>query len=191
MILLGSMSPASVAMLAGGIALFVVALALLVFYAVKGQSFKPLLPVFAVAIIMIGFPSITQLKAPGLEIDTTPDPTATLATKSAAEFAQRPNDPKAIASYRAALRALDDSRATNPHAALSPQVRSNLLATAGLAARFPRLSPQSYVAVSHAQLILGETNQARETLAAALKADTNLIQSLDSRLKSLAEPVSQ
>ena len=43
MILIGSMSPAAVAMLAGGIALFVVALGLLVYCVAKGQSFKPVI----------------------------------------------------------------------------------------------------------------------------------------------------
>ncbi len=162
-------------------ALFVVGLGLLVFCVVKGRPYRPLLAIFALAIIMIGFPSISHLQTPAFEFDT----------KSAAQFARNPDDPRAIASYRAALRALDDSRATNPHSALTPQVRSNLQQTAGLAARLSKLPPASYVAVSHAQLLLGETNQARATLAAALKADPNLIQSIDPRLRFLAETTSK
>lgn len=180
MILIASMSPAGIAMLAGGIALFVVALVLLVVYALKGQPIKPLIALLMLAILMIGFPSISHLQTPAFSFDT----------KTAANFLRSPNDPRAVATYRATLRALDASRATNAQALLSAGVRSNLLATAGLAARSAKLSPEAYIAVSHAQFLLGDTNQARATLAEALKANPNLIQSIDPRLLSLVQPVS-
>jgi RsiW-degrading membrane proteinase PrsW (M82 family) len=57
-----NMGPDQVAMLVGGSLLFVVALGLLIYCIVTRRSFKAVPFLFLVAIIMIGFPSITHFK---------------------------------------------------------------------------------------------------------------------------------
>lgn len=64
------MTPDQIAMLVGGIVLFVVTLGLLVYCIVTRRSFKAGVVLFVIAIIMIAYPNITSFKLPGgIEVD--------------------------------------------------------------------------------------------------------------------------
>jgi len=63
------MAPDQVAMLFGGILLFVVALGLLIYLVATQRPFKAVFFLFLVAIIMIGFPSIKSFKLPGTVVE--------------------------------------------------------------------------------------------------------------------------
>jgi hypothetical protein len=63
------MAPDQVAMLFGGILLFVVALGLLIYFVATQRPFKSVFFLFLVAIIMIGFPSIKSFKLPGTVVE--------------------------------------------------------------------------------------------------------------------------
>lgn len=77
------MNAVSIAMLVCGIVLFVFVLGLLVYLVINKRSAVWLLPLFVVAIIMIGFPAIQSFKIGGAEVDL----------KSSLDFAnQHPGD---------------------------------------------------------------------------------------------------
>src|SRR4029453_14659004 len=78
-----NMGPDQVAMLVGGALLFVVALGLPIYCVVTRRSFKAVLFLFLVAIIMIGFPSITHFKILGAEVEL---------NRSLAAVEENPND---------------------------------------------------------------------------------------------------
>lgn len=59
------MTPDQVAMLVGGIVLFVVALGLLIYCVVTQRPFKVVVLLFVIAIIMIAYPKIASFKLPG------------------------------------------------------------------------------------------------------------------------------
>jgi hypothetical protein len=89
------MTPDQVAMLVGGIVLFVVVLGLLIYCVVTRRGFKTVVLLFVIAIIMIAYPKITSFKLPGgIEVD--------LAQKISA-VEKNPNDPVAKARLAAAV----------------------------------------------------------------------------------------
>src|ERR1700732_2103646 len=88
------MEPDQVAMLVGGVLLFVVALGLLVYCIVTRRPFKAVLFMFPVAIIMIGFPSITHFTLWGAEVEL---------NRSLAAVEKNPNDPAATARLASAV----------------------------------------------------------------------------------------
>ena len=88
------MTPDQVAMLVGGILLFVVGLGLLIYCVVTRRPFKAVLFLFVIAIIMIGFPSIKSFKVPGGEVQL---------RESLAAVEANPNDPAAKARLEAAV----------------------------------------------------------------------------------------
>jgi hypothetical protein len=88
------MTPDHVAMLVGGIVLFLVALGLLVYCVSTRRSTKPVLPVLLLAIIMIGFPSIKYLQIFGTVIEL---------NNTLAAVEKNPNNPAARASLEEAV----------------------------------------------------------------------------------------
>lgn len=86
------MAPDQVAMLAGGILLFLVALGLLIYFVVTGRSITPVSFLLVLSVIMIGFPAIQSFKVPGAEVQLNRDIKAVEAN---------PNDPAAKARLAA------------------------------------------------------------------------------------------
>jgi hypothetical protein len=85
------MTPDQIAMLVGGIVLFVIA----IYFVITGRSFKIVLLLFVFAIIMLAYPKITSFKLPGgIEVQ--------LAHEIAA-VQQNPNDPTAKARLAATV----------------------------------------------------------------------------------------
>ncbi len=165
------MNPAEVTMLVGGIVLFVAALVLLFYCVAKGRSFKPVLVLFAIAIIMIGFPSIKSLRVPGVEVN--------LADTFKA-FKDNPDNPTARDNLD---RVLDNSLSAGPAKGLTPEARSNLETVVSEVDRRGRLSPATRMTLSKAQLLLGQTNAATTNLHFAVRQNTNLI--VDPKLRFL------
>jgi hypothetical protein len=99
------MGPDQVAMLVGGSLLFVVAVGLLVYCVVTRRSFKAVLLLFLVAIIMIGFPSITHFKILGAEVDL---------NRSLAAVEKNPNDPAARDRLASAVAKVSQQPALTP-----------------------------------------------------------------------------
>jgi hypothetical protein len=162
---LKNMAPADFAMLICGVILFVVTLALLVYCMIKRQPLAGVITLFFVSIIMIGYPSITTINAPGgLSIKKTAD-----------DFENNPNNGETLTNFALALNQLPGQ--------ISPQVRSNLIATVNTVAARRDLSAQSQQTLAHAQLILGLTNQAIQRVREAMKLDKNLV--LDQRFEAL------
>src|SRR6266404_2404014 len=88
------MTPAQLAMLVCGILLFVFALVCVV----KWRSATLALPLFVVAVIMIGFPSVKSFKLMGAEIEL---------NQSLAALENNPNDPSAKARLEQAVNTLE------------------------------------------------------------------------------------
>ncbi|HUI06062.1 MAG TPA: hypothetical protein VL486_03550 [Verrucomicrobiae bacterium] len=172
------MSPVEITMLVGGTVLFVVALGLLVFCVVKRRSFKLVLALFPLAIIMIGFPNIKSAKVAGFEFDA----------KTADDFGNDPNSASTRKKFVAELNKLDAAHAATPARPLSPQVHSTLAAMVTKLDRQPNLSPESRATLARTELLLGQTNQAVASLHSALKVDTNLV--VDPKLRILMRPIS-
>jgi hypothetical protein len=169
------MNPAELAMLVGGIVVLAVAVGLLIFFVIKRRSFKPVLFLFPLAIVMIGFSSIRSVKVLGFEFDT----------KTANAFANDPNDAGARAGFDAELTRLDTAHPDGSAQPLSPQVRSNLVSVVTKLDRRPNLSPESRVTLARAQLLLGHTNDASRTIHSAVASNSNLEHTMDPRLKTL------
>jgi hypothetical protein len=87
------MAPDQVAMLAGGILLFVVALGLLIYFVATRRPFTSVSVLFLISVIMIGFPAVQHFKGLGIEVELK---TAITAVE------QHPNDPAAKAQLAAA-----------------------------------------------------------------------------------------
>jgi hypothetical protein len=86
------MAPDQVAMLAGGILLFVVALGLLIYLVTKGRSITSVSLLLLLSIIMIGFPAIQSFKVPGAEVQL---------NRAIKAVEENPNDPAAKARLAA------------------------------------------------------------------------------------------
>lgn len=171
------MTPTNIAMLVGGIVVLLLATALLIYCVLKNKAYKPLLVLFFIAIVMIGFPSIQKVIFPGGgEIDTGS------VTRAAANFQKTPDNPSAITSFRNELQNLDNLQAAGKP--LPPDVRSNLNSTVERLGR-TNLSPESQVAYSHTLLVLGQTAEARSKLLSAIKAQPSLTNSLSPRMTML------
>jgi len=99
------MGPDQVAMLIGGSLVFVVALGLLIYCVVTRRPFKAVLFLFLVAIIMIGFPSITHFKILGAEVEL---------NRSLAAVEKNPNDPAATARLASAVAQVSQQPALTP-----------------------------------------------------------------------------
>jgi hypothetical protein len=106
------MTPDEVAMLVGGIAVFVAALGLVIYCVVTRRPFKALLFLFLIAIIMIGFPKIKHLVLPGgTEIDL---------IQSLQAVEKNPDDPAAKARLAGAVAKVSQ----NPN--ITPKTRLTL-----------------------------------------------------------------
>jgi len=169
------MTTVDIIMVAGGVVLFATTLGLVIYGVTKKKPYKALLVLFPLAVLMIGFPEIRTAKIAGLEIDK----------QALARYAANPNDQKAVEGFKSVLTQIDTAQAKTPEQPLPPQVRSNLLATVDRLKRNAGLSSESQVALSHAQWILGLTNDAARTLHAAVKADTNVVRSINPRMRFL------
>jgi hypothetical protein len=164
-------------MLVGGIAVLLAAIGLLIYCVLKNKPYKPLLVLFFVAIVMMGFPNIKKIVFPGGgEIDTRS------IISAAANYQKNPGDPNAITSYRNELRIVDSAQAAGKP--LPPAVRSNLTTTVERLGR-TKLSPESEVAYSHTLLVLGQTAEAEGKLLSAIKAQPTLTNSLSPRMRTL------
>jgi hypothetical protein len=180
--LMAASAPMSVpdkTMLIGGIVLFLVLVIGLIALLVKGKKFGTLLPFFILPIGMIGFSEISVFKGPWGELDK----------NVTSNFTKNPDDPNAASAYRAELTKLEEARAAHPNAPLPAQTRSNLMSTVNALSRRQNLAPESRLALSHAQLLLGQTNAAESNLHLAVAADTNLVRSIDPRLRALLKRV--
>src|SRR5882672_6008941 len=98
------MSPVEIAMLVGGIVLLMVLLGLLVYCVVKRRSYKGLLVVFPLAVIMIGFPGIQSFKLLGAEVEL---------KESYAAVQKNPEDPAAKARLAQAVIKMESLVTTN------------------------------------------------------------------------------
>jgi hypothetical protein len=87
------MAPDQVAMLAGGILLFIVALGLLIYFVATGRSFTSLSFLFLISVIMIGFPAVQSFKGLGIEVQL---------NRAIKAVEDNPNDPAAKAQLAAA-----------------------------------------------------------------------------------------
>ncbi len=168
------MSPDQVAMLVGGIALFVVALGLLVYLVSKKRPIKTVFALFPIAIVMIGFSRFQSFKLPGFEADF---------TASFREFKENPDSAGARSNLD---QVLDTRLARNGRESLTPEAHSNLVAATAELSRRPNLSPQARLTLSKAQLALGRTNEAAGTLNSVVKLHTNLV--VDPRMRYLLKP---
>lgn len=157
------MGPAEITMLVGGILLLVIGIALLVYCVIKRRSYKGLLVIFPLAIIMIGFPSIKSFKVAGAEVDI---------KDSINGYLAHPNDPNAINGLGETL---DKSLSPNAPTRLTAANRSNLSAAVAQLSRRTNLSAESRITLSKAQLVLGQTNVAAATLHSAIRVQTNLV----------------
>lgn len=166
------MRPEEKAMLICGIVLFLAALAVLIVQFIKSKPLKPAYALFAIAVVMIGFPSIKAITLPGgggIE-------------KNAVSFQNDPESAKARTSFD---NSLDQELAETGTNHLSPQAVSNLKAVVATLGPKTNLSAESRMTLSKAQLVLGQTNEAALTLGAAVKSNARL--AVDSKLKFLLE----
>ena len=86
---------------------------------------------------------------------------------------------------------MEKAIAANPGQPLPPKVRTNLhYAVTALSSR-SNLTPESRLALSRTELILGNTNEAARIASAAVAANTNLLRTIDPRLRLLVRPVSR
>ena len=162
-----------------GIILFVVLLVSLFVLLAKSKSITPLLAFFILPIGMIGFSEIKDWKGPWGEIHT----------KDIKDYASNPNDPHAIAGFNQTLDQVEKVQRANPNAPVPAEIHSNLtVAVRALSAR-SSLTPESRLALSRAQLFLGETNAAVATAELAVKGNTNLLHAVDPRLRTVARTV--
>jgi hypothetical protein len=99
------MAPDQVAMLAGGILLFVVALGLLIYFVATGRPFRSISFLFLISVIMIGFPAIKSFKVPGAEVQLNRDIKA---------VEENPNDPAAKARLAATVARVSQQRNIAP-----------------------------------------------------------------------------
>jgi hypothetical protein len=126
------MTPDQLAMLVGGIVLFVIA----IYFVVTGRSFKVVVLLFAIAIIMLAYPKIVSFTLPGgIEVKLAQDITAVennpndAAAKArlAATVAQASQDPNIAPKTRLTLANAQlllgrrDEATTNVKAALKAQ----------------------------------------------------------------------
>jgi hypothetical protein len=175
------MTSIDIAMLIGGIVVLVAAIGLVIYCVLKNKPYKPLLVLFFIAIVMIGFPNIKKIVFPGGgEIDTQS------VTVAAANYQNNPENPNAITSFKNELRNIDNAQAAGKP--LPPEVRSNLNSTVQRLGR-ANLSPESQVAYSHTLLVLGQTAEARGKLLSAIKAQPTLTNSLSPRMLTLLKEV--
>jgi len=164
-------------MLAGGILLLVITLGLLVYCVMKRRSYKGLLVIFPLAIIMIGYPSIKSFKIPGAEVEM---------QDSINNYAAHPNDPGAINGLSAAL---DETLPPGQSNRLTAAIRSSLSSTVAELNQRTNLTAESRMTLSKAQLALGQTNEAAATLHSVVRGQTNLV--VDPRLRILLRQVSR
>ena len=141
------MSPDQIAMLVGGVVLFIFALGCLV----AGRSAKLITSLFLFAILMIGFPSIKSLKLLGAEVEL---------NRSLAALEKNPNDAAA---------------------------RNELASQVAQLSKRPNLTPETRVALSKAQFVLGQHKEAATNLRSALKEKPNLL--VDPKLRAAAARV--
>jgi hypothetical protein len=172
------MTTADIAMMVGGIVLLAVTIGLVIYCVVKDKSYKPLLVLFGVAIVMIGFPQIKSANFLGVNIVESQTVTAIQA------FQKNPTDPSYIANARQALIKYD----TAQQGPVPLQLRTNLTATVRVLSKEKNLPPASEVVYSHALLLLGETNAAQSQLRLAIKSDPSLESTLDPKMASLLHP---
>lgn len=153
------MSPQDKTLLILGVILFaILAIGLIVLLA-KGGKIGVLLPFFLLPIGMIGFSEISTLKAPGVEIDK----------ETVAKFADTGGSGTSAENLSASLNVAGE--ALNRGKALSPAARANLENMVNkLGPRRTTLPLQSQVVLAHAQLLLGSTNEALQSLQYATNA---------------------
>jgi hypothetical protein len=169
---LATTAPYLTAMLVCGIVLFVFALGMIVYLVRQKQSFASANVLLAIAIVMIGFPVLSEVSFLGVDIK-----------KSAEEVQKNPFDVTAANAFREKLRALDQGGKARP---LSPDEVAALQSTVRSLQQRANLPAETRVAQAHAELLLGETKAAAATLDAALKAKPSLRSTLDPRLTAIA-----
>lgn len=173
------MGPTEMTLLVCGIVLFVFALGLIVYLARKERPFGAANVLLAIAIVMIGFPLITTVRLPGVDIETI--------QQASTDLRNHPDDATVANKYRQQLRDLDASLAGNKNQALPADVAKELKSTVQDLKSRPKISPEARIAEAHAELLLGNTKDAATSLDAALKAKPALQASIDPKLMALAQ----
>jgi hypothetical protein len=160
----------TIVMVVLGVVLFVVALWVLKVLLAKSKPVTPAYGLFGIAVIMIGFSTITSVTFPG----------GGGFSKNAKNFEADPNNPKTIAALEDDL----DKHLNPTNTIQLPKgARADLAkAVASLGSR-TNLSVQSRITLSKAQLALGRTNDAASTLKSVVAANPRL--STDPKVKML------
>ena len=158
-----------------GVVLFIFALGLMIYQTSKGKSIKSALVLLPMAMLMIGFSYIKSAEVLGVKFEE----------KTVSDYAANPNDGTARTNYLAVITQLEADHEAHPNKALTPQVRTNLTQAVASLNRKANLSAESRMALSRTELLLGDTNAARLNLHAAITENTNVLKTLNPRLKFL------
>ncbi len=158
-----------------GVLLFIFALGLMIYQTSKGKSIKSALVLLPMAMLMIGFSYIKSAEVLGVKFEE----------KTVADYAANPNDATARTNYLQVINQLEADREAHPNVALTPQVRTNLAQAVASLNRKANLSAESRLALSRTELLLGDTNAARISLHTAIAENTNVLKTINPRLKFL------
>lgn len=105
---LSQLAPYQVAMLIGGIVLFLLAVGLIVFCTSRKRSTKPALAILLPAIVMIGFPGIKSFEAFGFKVEVA----VARVEKNAQALEEDPSDESARKELESALSELESNVST-------------------------------------------------------------------------------
>jgi tetratricopeptide (TPR) repeat protein len=142
---LKSFAPYQIAMLIGGIVLFLLSVALIIFATVKQRSTKTGLVVLPLAVLMIGFPAIKNFEGLGFKLEVA---VSAVETKAAA-VEENPDDAAAKKELEGALNNLEANMTTNTASA-------NVAET-----------------IAHGNLVLGKHDSAIKWARVAVAKDPN------------------
>ena len=144
-----------IVMLVLGVILFAAGLYVLKVLLDRKKSLTPSYALFALAICMVGFSLITNFKIAGVvEFD-----------KTAGDYQRNPNSTNAQANFEEQL---DAKLAAGDGKPLAPKAEAELQAVVADLSTKTNLTPESKITLSKAQLLLGKTNAAQETLKSAI-----------------------
>jgi hypothetical protein len=168
-----TMDPSQVAMLLCGLTLFLLTVGLLIHASKNAKPIKGIIALLPIAIVMIGFSSISKVVMYGVEIDEKPSQ----------EFNASPN--QNVSPYNASLTKLELAKEQNPVFQLSSAERSGLEKTLSVLNEHKDLTPQVQVTKARVELLLGQRTQATATLAGAVKAQPALKNFMTPKLQAI------
>jgi hypothetical protein len=168
-----TMDPSQVVMLICGLTLFLLAVGLLIHASKNAKPIKGIVALLPIAIVMIGFSSISKVVMYGVEIDEKPSE----------DFNASPN--QNVSPYNASLAKLEQAKEQNPVFQLSGAERTGLEKTLSVLNEHKDLTPQVQVTKARIELLLGQQTQATSTLAGAVKAQPTLKKYMTPKLQAL------